>query len=71
MVTLFWRLGATRYSLLNQDKIGNRIPSVTPSAQVPAAVNPMEGMLEEEVSAETRDSMDKQVIDEAEKMDKE
>merc|ERR1712018_580802 len=40
-------------------------------AMVPAAVNPEEGMLEEEVSAETRDSMDKQVIDEAKKMDKE
>merc|ERR1712038_208651 len=48
-------------------------PAVVPAGAADAAMNPEE-VMEEEVSAETRDSMDypdKEVIDDAEKMDKE
>merc|ERR1712038_451019 len=45
-------------------------PAVVPAGSADAAVNPEE-VMEEEVTAETRDSMDKEVTDDAEKMDKE
>merc|ERR1712038_803439 len=43
--------------------------AVVPVGSADAAVNPEE-VMEEEVSAETRDNMDKEVTDDAEKMDK-
>merc|ERR1712038_862614 len=45
-------------------------PAVVPAGSADAAVNPEE-VMEEEVMAETRDSMDKEVTDDAQEMDKE
>merc|ERR1712038_1312657 len=45
-------------------------PAVVPAGAADAAVNPEE-VMEEEVMAETRDSMDKEVIDDTQEMDKE
>merc|ERR1712165_615088 len=45
-------------------------PAVVPAGSADAAVNPEE-VMEEEVMAETRDSMDKEVMDDTQEMDKE